>query len=238
MENPTSNGSKSAGRQGGRSEGTRSAAQQREAEGNGGRQEQQQQGRQPGQSGGGSAAMQRGGGPQDRQMAGRSRGGELGLARRPSHPLAMMMQLSQEMDRLMDAFFNRGWIGPAEGSMGSMGSMGMNALWSPQVDVHQRGDSLVVRADLPGIRREDVQIELNEDGLTIFGERREEHQEGGEEQGYRHVERSYGSFFRTIPLPEGAQPDACKASMKDGVLEVVIPLEQQQNRRRRIQIES
>jgi HSP20 family protein len=80
-----------------------------------------------------------------------------------------------------------------------------SSVWSPRVDVQQHGDALLVRADLPGVRKEDVNIDLTEEGLTITGERREEREEGGREQGYRAIERSYGRFYRTIPLPKRGQ---------------------------------
>ena len=132
-------------------------------------------------------------------------------------PFGMMMQLSREMDRLMDSFFNRSFGGFGSpmlgrgmfgepGSTGESMSGGMQSpmLWSPQVEVNQRGDSLVVHADLPGMRREDVHLECTDEGLVIHGERRDERQAGDERQGSRFTERSYGSFYRLIPLPEGA----------------------------------
>jgi HSP20 family protein len=110
------------------------------------------------------------------------------------------------------------------------------SIWSPRIDVQQRGDSLQVCADLPGVRKEDVNIELTEEGLTITGERREEREEGGRERGYRSIERSYGSFYRTIPLPKGLKTEELKAQMQDGVLEITIPLDERA-RPRRIQIQ-
>ena len=94
------------------------------------------------------------------------------------------------------------------------------ALWMPQIETFQRGDQFVVRADLPGMRKEDVDIELTDDALIIQGERREEHQE--DREGYYRSERTYGSFYRLVPLPEGAIPESAKASFNNGVLEVTI----------------
>lgn len=168
--------------------------------------------------------------------------GGMPMARGGQGPFGMMMQLSREMDRLMDSFFNRsfggfggfgtpfgrslfGESGQSGGTTGEMaGGMRSPMLWSPQVEVNQRGDSLVVHADLPGLRREDVHLECTDEGLVIHGERRDERQSGDERQGSRFTERSYGSFYRLIPLPEGANTEAAKASMKDGVLEVTIPV--------------
>jgi len=92
--------------------------------------------------------------------------------------------------------------------------------WVPQVESFQRGDQFVVRADLPGLRKEDVTIEINDDTLTLQGERRDEHEE--EREGVFTSERSYGSFYRVVPLPDGAIPDSAKAAFNNGVLEVTV----------------
>ena len=75
-----------------------------------------------------------------------------------------------------------------------------------------------MRADLPGLKKEDVQVDVTENAITIHGERREEHQD--EREGYFHSEREYGQFYRTIPLPEGVITDSAQASFKNGVLEI------------------
>jgi len=147
-----------------------------------------------------------------------------------------MRQLSREMDRMMDSFFDRGF-GSLLRDTARDEDWSPSSLWTPQIDVQQRNDSIVVRADLPGLRREDVQIEVDDDALVIFGQRREERDEDAEGQGYRVVERSYGNFYRTIPLPQGTKPDDIKAEMRDGVLKVTLPLPENA-RRRKIQIQS
>lgn len=148
-------------------------------------------------------------------------------------PFASLWQISREMDRLMDAFFGGGLAaGRARGASGAE-SPYARTMWSPQIEVRQREDALVIHADLPGIKQEDIQLEATEEGIAISGERSEQREEG--EQGHRHTERTYGSFYRLIPLPEGARVDSAKASMHNGVLEVTVPLERPQ--RRRIQIE-
>jgi HSP20 family protein len=148
-------------------------------------------------------------------------------------PFASLWQISREMDRLMDAFFGGGFAaGRPRGAPGAE-SQYARTMWSPQIEVRQRDDALVIHADLPGIKQEDIQLEATEEGIAISGERSEQREEG--EQGHRHTERTYGSFYRLIPLPEGARVDGAKASMHNGVLEVTVPLERPQ--RRRIQIE-
>jgi HSP20 family protein len=93
--------------------------------------------------------------------------------------------------------------------------------WSPSVDVYEKDNTLMVKAELPGVKKEDIAITLDQGDLLIRGERKAEH-EVKEEQYYR-MERSYGSFYRRIPLPSGVKADQIKATFNDGVLEVRIP---------------
>jgi HSP20 family protein len=109
-------------------------------------------------------------------------------------------------------------------------------MWSPAIEVSERGDRLVVRADLPGLAKDDVKVEVLDNHLVIQGERRQEHEE--QEGGYRRSERRYGSFYRSIPLPQGAQTEQARAEFKDGVLEVSVPAPAAQQRGRTIPIES
>jgi len=107
--------------------------------------------------------------------------------------------------------------------------------WVPKIDVMQRANELVVRLDLPGVNPDDVTVEISDAAVTISGERKQEH---AEENGsiYR-FERSYGAFFREIPLPEGAIVNQAKASVKDGVLEISVPAPPEQvSRGRRLEI--
>ena len=93
---------------------------------------------------------------------------------------------------------------------------------------------MVIRADLPGLSHEDVNIEVTPEGLVIQGERKREHEERGA-WGYR-SERSYGSFYRSIPLPDSAKIDEAKAEFQNGVLEVTVPTDEQRQTRRQIPI--
>src|SRR5436190_5053871 len=136
------------------------------------------------------------------------------------NPFSLMRRMSEDMDRMFS-----GAAEPGDGSS-----------WLPAVEVTERGNTLVVRADLPGINQNDVKVEVTPEGLTIQGERKREHEERGA-WGYR-SERTYGSFYRTIPLLEGASTDNAKAEFKDGVLEVTVAIPEQQNRRRQIPISS
>jgi len=127
-------------------------------------------------------------------------------------PFAMMRRLSEEMDRAFGS------------SYGLWRSSGEN-VWAPLVEVRERNNTLEVSAELPGLNKEDVKVECNEEGIVIQGERRREHE--SEEGGMHRSERSYGRFYRLIPLPEGAETDKAKAEFKNGVLQVQVPLSQQ-----------
>lgn len=116
------------------------------------------------------------------------------------------------------------------------GSFGGIAAWTPSVDVFERGGQLVVRADLPGMTKDDVRVEILDDGLLLEGERREERE--SEEGGVWRSERRSGSFRRLIPLPEDIiNPEQVTASFKDGVLEVTVGLpEREKAKGRRVEI--
>lgn len=94
--------------------------------------------------------------------------------------------------------------------------------WTPSVDLVRRDDALVLRADIPGIKPDEVKIEVEDDVLTVSGAHSEE-TERKEEQ-YMRRERRYGSFSRSMVLPRGVKADDIEASTENGVLEVTIPL--------------
>ena len=145
-------------------------------------------------------------------------------------PRVMVKKMSEEMDQLFERFIGR----PMASRFGQAGSTGK---WMPPIEVAQRGDELIICADLPGVRIECVQIEIDQDKLTIEGERREQRYQT-QVAGYRRSERAYGHFHRMIPLPAGADADAAKATMRDGVLEITMPMPASTERRgRRIDIQ-
>jgi HSP20 family protein len=94
--------------------------------------------------------------------------------------------------------------------------------WYPEIDVFEKENRLVTRIDLPGMKKEDVKVEVTDGHLAISGERKREAEEKGEE--FYRSEREYGSFYRSVPLPEGAKLEDVKATFTDGVLEVSVPL--------------
>ena len=131
-------------------------------------------------------------------------------------PFRALHRMADEMDRMIeDAGFSRRGARPfwREGESSD--------IWAPQVEVFQRNNELTVRADLPGLKRDDIKVDITDNEICIQGERKHEHEE--ERDGYYRSERGYGSFSRTIPLPDGAMTDQAKAKFKDGVLEVTMP---------------
>jgi len=94
--------------------------------------------------------------------------------------------------------------------------------WTPDLEVFERDNGLVVRLDLPGLAKEDVKIEVIDGNLTISGERKREARE--ERQGWYTSERTYGTFYRAIPLPEGVNGTEIKGTFTNGVLEVTVPV--------------
>ena len=126
-------------------------------------------------------------------------------------PFAFMRRVTEELDR---AFGLR-----PEGP-------GLPAyyprMWAPEIEVFERGDKFVVRVDLPGLKKEDVKIEVTHDELTIEGERKVETEEKKEEGFYR-TERTYGKFYRRIAIPEHVKAENAAAAFKNGVLEIEMP---------------
>jgi HSP20 family protein len=126
-----------------------------------------------------------------------------------------MRRLSDDMDRLFEGFLGSGPSGWPEWPR----TLSRATSW-PEIEVSQKGDKLIVQADVPGLKKEDVNVEVRDNELCISGERRSESERT--EGGYYQSERSYGSFCRVVPLPEGAKPDTTSATFKDGVLRVEI----------------
>ena len=146
-------------------------------------------------------------------------------------PFSMLRHLTQEMDRLFDTF---GLGGIGSQSPGRGPGQGTPSLWSPHIEMGEENGKLVIQADLPGIRKEDVNVEVESDQVVIHGERNQ--QRSGQHGSYYHSERSYGSFYRVIPLPEGVDGQDAQATFRDGVLHIELPMPQQRTRARRLEI--
>ena len=128
------------------------------------------------------------------------------------NPWREMPALSNRMNRLFDdPFFSIG-------RMADDDSLGM---WNPAVDLYEKDDHFVIKAELPGVDRKDIRIDLKDRVLTVSGNRTQE-QEVKEENYYR-KERSYGKFQRAFRLPADVDSDKIKAEFKDGVLQVEVP---------------
>jgi HSP20 family protein len=128
-------------------------------------------------------------------------------------PVRELGTIQNEMNRLFNTFF--------EAPAGAGNGQQTLRRWVPAMDLVETDGEYVLRADLPGLTENDVSIELDERVLTISGERKSEHEE--RKEGYYRIERSSGSFSRSLTLPEGVDASAIKASFDHGVLEVRVP---------------
>src|SRR4051794_25569607 len=135
-------------------------------------------------------------------------------------PVRELNTIQSEINRLFNSFFDTP-VGAGEG---------IGRRWLPAMDLVEADDHYVLRADLPGLGEDDVSIEVENDVLTVSGERKAEHEERGE--GYHRLERAYGSFSRSLTLPDGVDAEAVQASFDRGVLEVHIPKPEQRKPRR------
>jgi len=201
---------------------------------------------QGGQQGGGRDERTQGGG--DTQVQGstsrdmQSQGDERSLMARQGtylannygSPFALMRRLTDDMDRIFENFgvgsmFGRGW--PSATSAGSFPKTA--ASWSPDVEMYEEQGKLVVAAELPGMRKEEVQVHIEQDAIAISGERRHESRQN--EAGRYMSERSYGTFHRLLRLPDGVDVEAANATFRDGLLRIEMPFIQR-SRARRLEI--
>ena len=100
---------------------------------------------------------------------------------------------------------------------------------APSIDIYEEGDDVVVKAELPGMKKEDIEVNLSDDSITISGEKKKE--EKVERKGYFRHERSYGSFARSFSLPSEVRTDDAKAEFRDGVLEIRVPKTEEAKKR-------
>ncbi len=136
----------------------------------------------------------------------------------PWRPFMDLARWEREMDRMMEDFFGRRrrswwperWLRPGEGELGA-----------PAIDLFEDKDDIVIKAELPGMNKDDVEVNLSDRSLTIKGEKKKE--EEIKEENYYRCERSYGSFVRSLELPKDVHFDKVKASFKNGVLEIRLP---------------
>jgi HSP20 family protein len=151
-------------------------------------------------------------------------------------PFDFLDRMSEQMDDWFDRVTRDfGFPRSSRSSRGAFRPSSSQGLWSPRIEAFQKGDQFTVRAELPGLKKEQVQVELTDEALTIHGERQDERQERRE--GYFHSEREYGTFHRTIPLPDGVIAESAEAAFRDGVLEVTMKAAPSEaNRGRKLEI--
>jgi HSP20 family protein len=136
-------------------------------------------------------------------------------------PVRELSSLQNDMNRLFNTFFDTSTAGNGATSP---------RRWVPAMDLVETDDHFVLKADLPGLTEQDVHIDVEDDVLTVSGERKSEHED--KREGYVRVERSYGAFRRSLTLPDGVEPEAVTASFDRGVLEIRIPKPEQRKPRR------
>ena len=140
------------------------------------------------------------------------------------HPLA---ELRNEMNRLFDGFFQG-----TEWPLGRLDDMGE---FAPSVDVRETDKAFLISAELPGMDEKDIQVEYRDDGIAIRGEKKTDKEE--KKEGYQYSERSYGSFYRLVPIPAEVQVGKASAEFSKGVLTVTLPKSPEaQAKRKKIEI--
>ena len=142
-------------------------------------------------------------------------------------PFSFMRRFGEDMEKLLSDF--------GFGNDLMKRGFGQIADWAPQVEVFERDGQLIARAALPGLNKDDVKVELRDDAIILRGERRQEHEEQGED--YYRCEVSHGSFYREIPLPENVNTSQAQAAFRDGVLEITMPIARGETRSRQLQIQ-
>jgi HSP20 family protein len=202
-------------------------------------------GRQQGQQGQGqnpyNIQQQRGAGSRD--MARRGLFGPSFFSMSPfaflaTSPFELIRQFTEELEQLSGQTKGGSSTSMQPTTAGSMqnrpGAVLGQGFFAPQIDVIERDGQLVIRADLPGVNRDDVRVEMTDDALIIEGERRYEHEEN--QGGVYRAERDYGVFRRVIPLPEGVSAENATATFRNGVLEIAMPMPQARSRSRQLEI--
>jgi len=139
-------------------------------------------------------------------------------------PFKELSAIHERMNQLFDETFL-----PARGSEAAPAA----AMWSPTVDIYESGEDIVVKAEIPGIDRDDVAVEVKDGILTLRGERKFEKEEN--EENYHRIERSYGTFVRSFALPSSVDAEKVRAALKDGVLEVRLS-KKEQAKPRKVQV--
>lgn len=142
----------------------------------------------------------------------------------PWRPFSELSRMEREMERMFGDFFSRPWFGLRWPER--LREIGFR---EPAIEVYEEKDDVVVKAEIPGIKKEELEVNITDDLLTIKGEKKKE--EEVKEKGYYYSERSYGSFERSIEIPRAVHADKARASFKDGILEVRLPKTEEAKRK-------
>lgn len=154
------------------------------------------------------------------------------MQRAPSRAMSPL----DDMERMFEEMMPRGWLRPFRGGWPRLGEMEpFEARW-PRVDVQDQESEILVRAELPGVKKDDVDVSLSENTVTIKASTRHEKEEGEKEGDYYRHEIASGSFARTVALPADVDGDNAKAKFEDGILELTLP-KLEQAKRRHIKVE-
>ncbi len=137
-------------------------------------------------------------------------------------------RIQEEMDRMFNSIY-------ARPSLPSKRSIRPFNYREPLLDVIDKGKEILVQAELPGVNKEDIEIDLNEDTLTIKASKKKLITE--EKEGYFYQERGYAGYYRTVPLPTKVDPDRVKAKYNNGVLEIVLPKLSEEPSKKKIKVE-
>lgn len=150
-------------------------------------------------------------------------------------PFSMMRRFTDDFERMFDNFnmFNTMPRLEADLDFPRMAEL-ENVAWWPDIEVTEKNGELRVHTDLPGMKKEDINVEFTDDGLIISGERKQETEE--EREGFFHSERNYGSFYRNIPLPAGADFNKANAVFHNGVLEINVAVPKRELKGRKIEV--
>ena len=151
-----------------------------------------------------------------------------------AYPFQMMRRFTRDMERMFEDFPGFWFPNFFKTDFAPFRMEFDEVEWVPQIEVLRNNGQFLVRADLPGLTKDDVKVEMTDNMLMISGERKEEKEE--KHEGFYRSERSYGNFYRQIPLPEGIETENAAATFRNGVLEIMMPMPKAEPSTRKLEI--